>query len=71
MAISRPTLEFSRLRVSKTAFKAKVRPQPQPITKNGRVAIRLQRFVGQRNDAGRERIHPNPSTQSYRGGEAP
>jgi len=31
----------------------------------------LDALVGQRNDAGREMIHPNPSTKSYRGGEAP
>jgi len=41
-----PTLEFSRLRASKATFDAKVTPLAQPTSKNGRVAIRLQRFVG-------------------------
>jgi len=34
-----------------------------------RSGVGLHALVGQRNDAGREMIHPNPSTKSYRGGE--
>jgi hypothetical protein len=38
--------KIRRLRTSETTLKAKVTPQAQPISKNGRVAIRLHFFVG-------------------------
>ena len=61
-----------RLQATLTAATKRRRPVPRRRTSRwSGSGVGLHAHVGQRNDGGRKLIRPDPSTKSYRGGEAP